>query len=156
VGNRLSVTKADNSYRLTAEDRYNNSNSLTYPPILGTVGRATGQVRRRMVKDTKGQTLREHVHQFIYTGTPVYTDECASYNQLHRSCSTVCHGANEWARDDDDGDGIREVHTNTIERLWTGLLRPCRGVSKHFLSGYVALYEFQINLIVFWTPGKSP
>jgi len=47
---------------------------------------------------------------------------------------TVCHtpGKRVWARDD-DGDGIREVHVNTIEGLWTGLrnfLRPFRGVSK--------------------------
>ena len=49
----------------------------------------------------------------------------------------------------DDGDGIREVHINTIEGLWTGLrnfLRPFRGVSKHFFSGYVAIHEFRINL----------
>jgi hypothetical protein len=60
----------------------------------------------------------------------------------------VCHSKKEWARDD-DGDGIREVHTNTIEGLWTGLrnfLRPFRGVSKHFLSGYVAIHEFAVNL----------
>jgi hypothetical protein len=42
---------------------------------------------------------------------------------------------------DDDGDGIRKVHTNTTEGIWSGLrtfLRVFRGVSKHFLSGYVA------------------
>ena len=41
-------------------------------------------------------------------------------------------GQREWARDD-DGDGIREVHSNTIEGLWTGLrnhLRPFRGISS--------------------------
>ncbi len=40
-------------------------------------------------------------------------------NRAHR---TVCHSPTnrEWARDD-DGDGIREVHTNTMEGIWTGL-----------------------------------
>ena len=50
---------------------------------------------------------------------------------------------------DDDRDGIREVHTNTTEGMWTGLrnfLRPFRGVSKWFLSGYVAIHEFHVNL----------
>jgi hypothetical protein len=60
----------------------------------------------------------------------------------------VAHGVKEWARDD-DGDGIREVHTNTAEGMWTGLrnfLRPFRGVSKHYLDGYFAVYECQVNL----------
>jgi transposase-like protein len=117
------------------------------PPILGTVGRDTGQVRLRVVKDTKGQTLREHVHCFTRPGSQVYTDDYDSYNHLLRPRSSVCHTTKEWARDD-DGDGLREVHTNTVEGLWTGLrngLRPFRGVSKHFLSGYVAIYEFRVN-----------
>jgi transposase-like protein len=118
------------------------------PPVLGTIGRERGQVRLRVVKDTKGKTLREHVHQFTQAGTHVFTDEYNSYNHLQRQRSTVSHGAHEWARDD-DGDGIREVHTNTIEGMWAGLrtfLRPFRGVSKHFLSGYVAIHEFTVNL----------
>ncbi len=61
---------------------------------------------------------------------------------------TVCHGQKEWARDD-DGDGIREVHTNTIEGLWTSarnFLRPFRGVHKKYLHGYLAMCEHKINL----------
>jgi transposase len=41
------------------------------------------------------------------------------------------------------------VHTNTLEGLWSGLrtfLRPFRGVHKHYLGGYVAIYEFGVNL----------
>src|SRR5581483_1999452 len=59
-----------------------------------------------------------------------------------RRHATVCHTAYEWARDD-DGDGVREVHTNTPEGLWTGLrnfLRPFRGVSKWFLDEYVGIF----------------
>ena len=63
---------------------------------------------------------------------------------------TVCHtpGKRVWARDD-DGDGIREVHVNTIEGLWTGLrnfLRPFRGVSKIYLQQYLAVHEWAHNL----------
>ena len=118
------------------------------PPVVGTVGRQTGQVRLRVKLDTKQVTLREHVQQFTGMGTHIYTDEYDSYNTIERTRSTVCHSQKEWARDD-DGDGVREVHTNTIEGLWTGFrnfLRPFRGVSKHFLSGYVAIYEFHVNL----------
>jgi transposase len=46
---------------------------------------------------------------------------------------------------DADGDGVREVHCNTMEGTWTGLrnfLRPFRGVSKWCLSQYVAMFEW--------------
>jgi transposase len=117
------------------------------PPVLGTIGRESGQIRLRVVKDTQQTTLCEHVEHFTSPATQLYTDEHDSYNNLDRSRSTVTHGLREWARDD-DGDGIREVHTNTAEGMWSGLrtfLRPFRGVSKHSLSGYVAIYEFRVN-----------
>jgi len=118
------------------------------PPVLGTIGRQSGQVRLRGVSDTKQPTLRHHVEQFTADGTHIYTDEYDSYNTVERPPSTVTHGQKEWARDD-DGDGICEVHTNTMEGMWSGLrtfLPVFRGVSKHFLSGYIALHEFRVNL----------
>jgi transposase len=118
------------------------------PPVLGTVGRLTGQVRLRVVTDTKQTTLRSHVEQFPAEGTHVYTDEYDSYATIERTRTTVCHAAGEWARDA-DGDGTREAHTNTCEGMWAGLrtyLREFRGVHKGYLSGYVALHEFRVNL----------
>lgn len=81
----------------------------------------------------------------------VYTDEWRGYNGLPaigRNHATVCHAAHEWARDD-DGDGVREVHCNTLEGLWTGLrnfLRPFRGVNKEYLHQYVAIFEWGHNV----------
>jgi len=65
---------------------------------------------------------------------------------------TVCHkpGKRVWARDD-DGDGIREVHSNTIEGLWAGVrnfFRPFRGVNKTYLQQYVAVHEWAHNIKV--------
>jgi hypothetical protein len=37
---------------------------------------------------------------------------------MGRRHATVCHTAGEWARDD-DGDGIREVHDNTLAWIST-------------------------------------
>ncbi len=57
------------------------------------------------------------------------------------SCATTA--ADSVARDD-EGDGVREGHSHTIERRWTGRrnhLRPLRGVHKGFLSGDVAVFE---------------
>lgn len=118
------------------------------PPIVGTVGRQSGQVRLRVVKDTKGETLLAHVHAFTRAGSQLYTDEYQSYNHVIRPHATVVHGAHEWARDD-DGDGIREVHVNTAEGMWTDVrnfLRSFKGVHKKNLSGYIAVCEFRRNV----------
>ena len=117
-------------------------------PIVGTVGRESGLVRLRVVHHTDRKTLEAHVHHFTMEETTCYTDEWKSYNHIIRKHSSVCHGKGEWARDD-DGDGIREVHTNTAEGMWTDVrnfLRPFKGVHKKHLSGYVAMAEFRRNL----------
>ena len=116
--------------------------------MIGTIGRASGQIRLRVAADVKKRTLHEHVCRFTLPTTHVYTDENDGYNDLPRPHTCVSHMVKEWARDD-DGDGVREVHTNSAEGMWTGLrafLRPFRGISQAFLSGYVAMYEFAVNL----------
>jgi transposase len=118
------------------------------PPIVGTVGRQSGQVRLRVVHHTDEETLHNHVHTYTQFHAQVYTDEWQGYNHIIRPHAKVYHGAHEWARDD-DGDGIREVHVNTLEGMWTtvrNFLRPFRGVHKKYLSGYIAMCEFAINL----------
>jgi transposase-like protein len=118
------------------------------PPVVGTVGRASGQVRLRVAHRTDGKTLHQQVHQFTEAEATAYTDEWQGYHAVARAHATVAHGQKEWARDD-DGDGIREVHVNTIEGLWTtvrNFLRLFRGVHKRYLSQYIAICEFRINL----------
>ena len=83
----------------------------------------------------------------------VYTDDWNGYNPLSRNGrghATVNHNRGEFARDD-DGDGVREVHCNTLEGIWTGLrnfLRPFRGVNKTYLEQYVIIFEWAYNLKV--------
>ena len=120
------------------------------PPICGVVGRESGQVRLAVVANSDGKTLRRVVRRASRRGATVYTDEWRGYAGLPsigRDHATVCHAEREWARDD-DGDGIREVHDNTLEGLWTGLrnfLRPFCGVSKKYLYRYVAMFEWGYN-----------
>jgi len=92
--------------------------------------------------------LTKHVQGYTQRAATCYTDEWQGYNRVERTHHTVCHSQHEWARDV-DGDGVREVHTNTIEGLWTTLrnfLRPFRGVHKKHLKYYVAMCEHRINL----------
>jgi len=73
-------------------------------PVVGTVGRTTGQVRLRVLRRTDGKRLCPHVHGFTEAAAVVYTDKWKGYNRVERDRQTVCHSAGEWARDD-DGDG---------------------------------------------------
>jgi transposase len=123
------------------------------PPVIGVVGRESAKVRLDVVEHSNQDTLDEFVVKMTKPGTLVNTDEWAGYDRLPakgRGRVAVCHtpGKREWARDD-DGDGVREVHNNTMEGLWTGLrnyLRPFRGVNKWFLGQYVAMFEWSYNL----------
>jgi hypothetical protein len=87
------------------------------------------------VKRTDGATLKKHVERFTHPGTRVCTDEWRGYNNPARPHATAAHGRHEWARDD-DGDGVREVHTNTVgtmrqpAKLWASYGRRSRAVRR--------------------------
>lgn len=119
------------------------------------VGRDTGDLRLEVCGGSGRGELLPRVLACCPPGTTVYTDEWHPYAALPgfgRPHATVCHsrqraGGPEYARDD-DGDGVREVHCNTPEGIWTGLrnfLRPFRGVSKWYLDQYVAMFEWTHN-----------
>jgi transposase len=121
------------------------------PPVAGVVGRDSSLLRTRVVKRTDRATLKAFVSDSARPGAMVYSDEWSSYDHLKElgfGHATVCHIAHEWARDD-DGDGVREVHDNTLEGIWTGLsnyLWIFRGVSKHDLARYVAIFLWSYNI----------
>jgi transposase-like protein len=121
------------------------------PPVMGVVGRASGQIRLEVCADTRQDTIQPEVEAKTDGETTLNTDESPAYNRVAasgRGHRTVCHSAHEYARDD-DGDGIRETHCNTMEGIWTGLrnfLRPFRGVHKRYLAQYVAMFEWAHNL----------
>ncbi len=121
------------------------------PPILGIVGRTSGQVQIIVKKNSGRIDLEPSVLEATQVGSTVNTDEWSAYNHLseaQRKHATVCHGKYIWARDD-DGDGIRETHINTCEGLWTGVrnfLRRFRGVNNVYLQQYLAIHEWAHNL----------
>lgn len=121
------------------------------PPILGIVGRQSGQIRLTICDNTQQATIQPEVEAKTDSAAALYTDESSAYTRITetgRQHAAVCHSQREWARDD-DGDGVREVHCNTMEGIWTGLrnfLRPFRGVHKKFLATYVAMFQWAYNL----------
>jgi transposase-like protein len=118
------------------------------PPIFTVKGRQSREVRFEVAQRADGATCVEVVETHTQgAGTRVNTDEWSGYLPLERKVGvehkTVKHGAGEHARDE-DGDGVREVHSNGGEGENLGLrnfLRVFRGVHKRLLHLYVALYE---------------
>lgn len=121
------------------------------PPIVGLVGRETNQVRLEVCPDAKQATVIPLVQAATEPEATIYSDEAPTYQLLadtNRDHHTVRHGQREWARDDDE-DGHNEVHTNTIEGLWTqwrNFIRPFRGVHQHYLAQYALIFEWIHNL----------
>lgn len=108
------------------------------------------QVVIRMLENVQQQTIEPLVKATITAGSLIYTDEYGIYNALPAwgyEHKTVCHGAGEYARDD-DGDGFCEVYVNTMEGFWSLLrswLRPHRGISQQKLPLYLSFFEFVHN-----------
>jgi transposase len=115
------------------------------------VGRASGRVRLSVEGHSDAATLNRVAREAVTAPARANTDEWGGYNRLAEvGCarSSVCHAAREWARDD-DGDGVREVHVNTLEGLWTGLrnfLRPFRGVNKKYIYQYARMFGWGHNI----------
>ena len=74
------------------------------PPIVGTVGRNSGQIRMKVCDNTQQITIQPQVEVTTLPTTTVYTDESDAYNRIPtsgRERQTVCHSQREYARDDD-------------------------------------------------------
>ena len=104
----------------------------------------------RMLENVQRRTIRPLIETTINSGSLIYTDEYAIYDVLPQwgyNHKSVCHGAGEYARDE-DGDGFCEVHVNTMEGFWSLLcswLRPHRGISQEKLPLYLGFFEFVHN-----------
>src|SRR5947209_3087933 len=124
------------------------------PPVAGMVGRESGEIHLEAVDSANANELGEFVDGSCLAGTTLNTDEWCGYNRVSgrhaRTCGTEDHsGPKSSYAIDADGDGVREVHCNTMEGTWTGLrnfLRPFRGVSKWCLSQYVAMFQWGHNI----------
>jgi transposase len=127
------------------------------PPISSVVARNFGIVRFFVAHNADSAICLDVVRRTAPArASALYTDEHLGYEPVEDELS-VCHGSvkhtrdgdrpREWARDD-DGNGIREVHSNCGEGAGAGLrtfLRVFRGVHKRHLASHVAVYETMTN-----------
>ena len=112
--------------------------------VAGAVQRG-GEVRIEAVPNIKKATL----HAFIQRNTrpdteAIYTDELRSYLGIadhDTRHETVRHSIEEWV--------VGDVHTNSVEGVWSLLKRSIMGawhqVSAKHLDAYLSEVEFRIN-----------
>ena len=120
------------------------------PPVFGMLPRGGQVVISRLAK-VKQKTIELFIKETRAPGALVYPDEYGIYARLSMwgySHKSVNHGRGEYARDE-DGDGLCEVHVNTMEGFWSLLrswLRPHRGISQEKLPLYLGFFEFVHNV----------
>jgi transposase len=101
----------------------------------------------RLGKNVRHITIKPLLAARITPCPCLDTDEDEIYGRLEPwgySQKTVCHASGEYARDD-DGDGVHEVHVDTMEGFWSRLrswLRPHRGIAQGNLPRYVGCFAF--------------
>jgi transposase-like protein len=113
-------------------------------PVFGAVER-NGRVRRRIVADVTGETLKAEIRKVVDPRSRIFTDENAAYNGIGSEYvgghSKVCHSAKEYARGD--------VSTNTIESSFAlirrGIIGVYHNVSREYLHRYLWQFDFMWN-----------
>lgn len=120
------------------------------PPILGIVSRTSKKIRLFVCKNLKMDMVEKTIMNCVSSGSEIHTDGYEIYRNLssldfmHKE---VIHSTGVYA-EDQDGDGICEVHCNSVEGLWSlfrHFMRGFRGVNKNNLYGYVRLFEYLYN-----------
>ena len=113
--------------------------------FVGVLDRATGKVVAGPVADTSARTLTGIVDSVTADGADVFTDEhrsCKPLASLGYAHAAVAHSAEEFVRGD--------VHTNTIESLWSmfkrGYVGTCHHMSEAHLHRYVNEFTARHNV----------
>jgi transposase len=110
--------------------------------VFGAVERG-GKVRAEVVRNSRGQTLRGKVHEFVVEGSMLFTDEYPGYDKLGTKYrhQRIRHRDRVYVEGD--------VHTQTIEGFWSLTKNGIRGVyhsvSSKWLQGYLNEYAWRYN-----------
>jgi len=112
--------------------------------VVGAVQRG-GNIRLRVAENNTAKILHGFINETVHDDAEaIYTDEHQSYAGIDDSNTrheTVHHKAEEWVRAD--------VHTNTVESVWSLLKRSVVGSYHHLsakhLDAYLDEMSFRFN-----------
>lgn len=112
-------------------------------PVFAAVERG-GRIRRRVVANVTGETLKAEIRRMVDPSAHIMSDEHSAYWGLGKEFAShehVAHGRREYARGD--------VNTNTVESSFAlvkrGIIGVYHNVSREHLHRYIAQYDFLWN-----------
>jgi transposase-like protein len=113
-------------------------------PVFAAVAR-DGKIRRRVVANVTGETLRAAIREDVHPESYIITDEHLGYRGIGEHFEgghhTVRHSAGEYARG--------PYHTNTVESSFAlvkrGIVGVYHNVSKEYLHRYIWQFDFMWN-----------
>jgi transposase-like protein len=113
-------------------------------PVFAAVQRG-GELRRRVVANVTGETLKAAIREDVDSGARIVTDENSAYRGIGLEYAggheSVCHSTREYARGD--------VHTNTAESSFAlvkrGIMGIYHNVSREHLHRYLWQFDFLWN-----------
>lgn len=116
-------------------------------PVFAAV-ETHGSIRRRIVADVTGQTLKAEIRKLVDPAARIMSDEYGGYRGIGKEFAggheTVCHAAKEYARGD--------IHTNTVESSHALLKRSIVGIYHNVSSVYLHRYLWQADFL--WNARK--
>jgi hypothetical protein len=112
--------------------------------VFGAVERG-GQIRRHIIADVTGKTLKNAIKNVVDPRSRIMTDEFVSYKSIGESFegghSRIRHRIGQYAKGD--------IHTNTIESSFAlikrGIIGTYHNVSHEYLYRYLWQFDFVWN-----------
>jgi transposase-like protein len=133
--------KARNMHADKREEKIHGRGSVGKAIVIGLLERG-GEVRTKVIPNTKKKTVQAEVHEHVEPGALVCTDALASYEGLDKD---FVHEAVDHAIEYVRGN----VHTNGLENYWSLLKRCIRGtyvsVEPFHLFRYLDEEAFRFN-----------
>lgn len=134
--------KARNMHKSKREKIMKGRGSIGKVAVMGLLERHGGEVRTRVIHNTKRETLHQAVHNYVEKGSELFTDAFRSYQGLN---AEYIHQVIDHAEKYVNGN----VHTNNIENFWSLLKRSLKGtyvsVEPFHLFRYLDEQSFRFN-----------
>ena len=104
-------------------------------PVVGIKER-DGKVSAKPMSNVNKRTMEEYVKTHVTQDATIYSDEASVYDNI--SDGRVNHGAGEYGRGD--------VHTNSIEAVWSIFKRSIHGTWHHVSPKHLGRYVNEATL----------
>ncbi len=119
----------------------------TKQAVFGMVERESKRLKLKVIPNVSGSTLTREVRENVKEWSTIISDDFISYKWIKRSYRhyRINHSEGYWSYKD----GEVQVHTNSIEGVWSIVKRSLKGthimVSKKYLQAYLDEYSFRYN-----------